>query len=121
MIWLTLFFLLFVTFVSFTTALVIEYGKSTEIMLVYISVLASTGLLLTSIFYYASKANLIVQEKNEEVITQQYLVRYRILRLLVPSLVFLCTIPIAYVDPQHTPFTWVMIIPILIFLNRLVK
>jgi uncharacterized membrane protein len=42
LIWLTLIFLLFVTFVSFTTAIVIAYGKSTVVMLIYISVLAST-------------------------------------------------------------------------------
>jgi uncharacterized membrane protein len=118
LIWLVLIFLLFVTFVSFTTAMVIAYGKSTVVLLIYISVLASTGFILTSIFYYALKANLMTYVKKEEVIMQQDVVKYNILRSLIPSLVYISTIPIAFIDPQDTPFAWIAIIPILFFLRR---
>jgi hypothetical protein len=47
----------------------------------------------------------MIQESNE-VMMQQDVVRYNILRSLVPSLVFVGTIRIAFIDPQDTPFAW---------------
>ena len=119
LIWLTIIFLLFVTFVSFTTAMLMAYGKSTVMLLIYISVLASTGFIQTSIFYYALKANLMnYEKKGDEVIIQQDVVSYNILRSLIPSLVYISTIPIAFIDPQDTPVAWITIIPMLFFLRR---
>lgn len=112
-IWLTLLFLLFITFVSFATGLVVEDANSSIVMVIYSLILSSTGFISFGIWYYSSRNQEIVDNN-----IQPSIVRHYHIRSLVPSLVFLATIPVAFIDPRHTPYTWLVMFPITSIMRR---
>lgn len=112
-IWLTLLFLLFITFVSFATGLVVENSNSSIVMIIYSLILSSAGFISFGIWYYSSRNNEIIDRDIHPSIVKHYH-----LRSLIPSFVFLATIPIALIDPRFTPYTWLIIFPITRLMKR---
>ena len=111
MTWLTLIFLFFITLIPFATNL--EIGFNYQIVFVlYALDLTMAGALLTIIWMHATKNNLI--DKN---LTQRQIHAIS-LEAILPTVVFLLSILVSFIDLQIAYYFWIVIIPAKIILRK---
>ena len=105
---LNLVFLLGIVLQPFTTDLISRYGDVPIAVALYAGLLGVTGLVLTAIRIYALANHLMVDNSLD-----RQSARFNLLRTLVPSLIILLSIPLAFViEPSWVPWTWLLIIPV---------
>ena len=110
---LNLLLLLFIAFIPFPTSFLGEYGNDPSGPIVYALTNAGASGSLALIYWYASRAGLMVPGLDPRY------VRYVTLRLLRTFVVFLLSIPIAvYVSPVLSEFSWALILPAGFLLHR---
>jgi uncharacterized membrane protein len=110
-IWLTLAFLFFITLIPFATIVEIGYGYQIVFVL-FALVLAIVGALLTITWLYAMKKKLINKDLTQREIHDISL------EGILPTVVFLLSILVSFIDLQAAYYFWLMIIPAKIILRK---
>lgn len=100
------FVLLFlIAIVPFPTSVLSEYGAETPVVVLYAATVAALSITQLLIWTYAVRAGLTSKDVDAPMF------RYIVLNILPAPLVFLLSIPIAFVDPQIAMYVWFAIIP----------
>jgi uncharacterized membrane protein len=111
MTWLTLIFLFFITLIPFATNLQIGFGYHILFVL-FALVLIMAGALLTMIWLHAVKNKLI-----DENLTQRQIHNIS-LESFLPTVVFLLSILVSFIDSQIAYYFWIVIIPAKMILHK---
>jgi uncharacterized membrane protein len=102
LLWLNLLYLSFIGLLPFTTALLGDYGNDPTALVAYAINVALAGLADTLMVVVALRARLLepdVQARGRELIA----------RNLLPPVVFLASIPLAYVDTDLAKYSWLLL------------
>jgi uncharacterized membrane protein len=102
LLWLNLLYLSFIGLLPFSTALLGDYGNDPTSLVVYAINVSLAGLADTLMVVVALRAGLLepaMQARGRELIT----------RNLVAPLVFLASIPLAYLDTDLAKYSWLLI------------
>ena len=100
------FLLLFlVAIVPFPTSVLSEYGAQTPAVVLYAATVASLSVVQLLTWAYAVRAGLVTKDVDAAMF------RYVALNILPSPVVFLLSIPIAFVDPQIAMYFWFAIVP----------
>jgi uncharacterized membrane protein len=110
--WLNLLFLFFITLISFTTSLQINYGYYPIIFIIYSIVLTITGALLSLIWINAKNSNHIDESMHETKKTGV------LLDSMIPPIVFALSIPISFISIDIAQYFWLIIIPSKIIIRK---
>ncbi len=114
LMWLNLLFLLFVTFLPFTTSL-LSVGRATrEAVMIYGGNLAAISLVLFGIWYYATR----VADLAESRVTREAL-REVDQRILSMPVLAITSIAIAFYNAHYSLFVYYAIIPLFLFTRKL--
>src|SRR5918912_1079367 len=108
--WLTLVFLFFITLIPLATNVEVGFGYQIVFVL-YALVLTIAGALLTIIWLHATKNKLI--DKN---LTPREIHNIS-LEVIVPTVVFLLSILVSFIDLQTAYYFWIVTIPAKIILH----
>jgi uncharacterized membrane protein len=111
MTWLTLIFLFFITLIPFATNLQIGFGYHILFVL-FALVLTMAGALLTMTWLHAVKNKLI-----DENLTQRQIHNIS-LESVLPTVVFLLSILVSFIDLQIAYYFWIVIIPAKMILHK---
>jgi uncharacterized membrane protein len=109
--WLTLIFLFFITLIPLATNVEIGFGYQIVFVL-YALVLAIAGALLTITWLHATKNKLIDKDLTQREIHNV------LLEAIVPTVVFLLSILVSFVELQAGYYFWIVIIPAKIILRK---
>ena len=109
--WLTLVFLFFITLIPLATNVEIGFGYQIVFVL-YALVLTIAGALLTITWLHATKNKLI--DKN---LTPREIHNIS-LEVIVPTVVFLLSILVSFIDLQTAYYFWILIIPGKVILRK---
>src|ERR687886_2351556 len=109
--WLTLIFLFFVTLIPLATNLQIGFGYPVLFVL-FALVLTIAGGLLTITWLHAAKNNLIDNDLTQREIHSI------LLEVIVPTVVFLLSILVSFIDLQTAYYFWLVIILAKIILRK---
>jgi uncharacterized membrane protein len=117
LIFLNLLFLGTIAFLPYPTALLFA-GNTREpaAPVFYASCVAGAGLLELAIWLYASRSKGLVPASVPLTVR-----RYELAQLLPTPVVFLLSIPVAFIAPGVAPFTWILLVPIGRILPRLMR
>ena len=107
MVYLNLLFLLFVTFLSITTSLVINYGSYQIPYVIYCIVVIMTSSLLTLIWAYATKDHKFVDTNTHPLFIKGVMVN-----LLSIPFVFAISILISFINLDIAQYFWLIIAPL---------
>lgn len=102
---LNLLILMSVAFIPFPTAVISENGNRTATILYALNA-SVVGLLSALLWVYASYRRRLVARGIASAV-----VRRGIVRNLVAPTIFLCSIGLAYFDPDLAKFSWILIAP----------
>jgi uncharacterized membrane protein len=94
LLWLNLLVLASVVSIPFPTRVISDYGGESIAIALYAGTLAVTGFSTVAVFWYAHRKKLLVREVTEA----DY--RDSIVHMLVPTLVFTITVPLAFVTTR---------------------
>jgi len=105
LMFLNLLILMSVAFIPFPTAVISENGNRTATILYALNA-SVVGLLSALLWVYASYRRRLVARGIASAV-----VRRGIVRNLVAPTIFLCSIGLAYFDPDLAKFSWILIAP----------
>jgi uncharacterized membrane protein len=116
-IFLNLLFLGTIAFLPYPTALLFA-GNTHEpaAPVFYAACVAAAGLLELAIWLYASRSKGLVPAGVPPAVR-----RYELAQLLPTPVVFLLSIPVAFIAPGVAPFTWILLVPIGRILPRIMR
>ncbi len=113
---LNLVYLAAIAFMPFPTALVGSYGDSETVTIVlYAIALGFASLMEAAMFWHAQKANLLRKRLDDRAF------RNSMLASVAPALVFVISIPIAFVDPSLGLASWLLIIPFEMLIGKYLR
>jgi uncharacterized membrane protein len=112
--WLNLVFLLFISLVAYFTGLLSTYSTYRIVVISFASVLAATGFISVLMWWYATNNRRLVDENLDS-----DLVRYYLIRGLVPPLTFLLSIGVSFIDVQSALYFWIMMFPAHFIVNKI--
>jgi uncharacterized membrane protein len=98
-------FLLFVAFVPFPTSLLGEYGNHQLPVAIYAGTLAVGRLVLTTIHWYSTRNDRLVDEAQDP-----REVRFYLIRGLVMPVIFLLSIGVSFFSVSAAIWSWVVMI-----------
>jgi uncharacterized membrane protein len=113
MVYLNLLFLLFITFLSITTSLVINYGSYQAPYIIYCVVVIMTSSLLALIWRLVTKGCRFVHEN-----IHPFFVRGFMANLLLIPLVFAVSIIVSFFNLDLAQYLWLIIVPLTIAIRR---
>jgi uncharacterized membrane protein len=113
LIYLNLLFLMFIVLLPFPNDLIGKYPANLTTVIIYAIFLAATGISLCLLWVYASRGYRLVDET-----LHPDFIRRLTLRLLFSPLLFLISIPIAFVSPLVSMITWFFGFPLAIYYER---
>lgn len=116
MVYLNLLFLLFITFLSVTTSLVINYGSYQIPYLLYCILVIMTSSLLALIWWFGTKDYRLI-DKN----VHPLLIRGLMVNLLLVPFVFAISILVSFFDLDIAQYFWLIIVPLNIAVRRKYK
>ena len=117
LIFLNLLFLGTIAFLPYPTALLFVSSTSQVAATVfYAACVAGAGLMELAVWLYATHTNGLVPASISPAAR-----RYELSQLLPTPVVFLISIPVAFVAPGIAPFTWIMLVPIGRILPRIMR
>jgi uncharacterized membrane protein len=116
LIWLNLLFLFFISLVAYFTGLLSIYDSYQIVVIVFASVLSAAGLILISIWLYATHNRKLV-DKN----IHPSVVRYFFLRGIASPIVFLISIGISFIDIQAANYFWIIMFPLYGVIDKIHK
>jgi uncharacterized membrane protein len=106
-LWLTLLFLFMIALMPFPTAVLGEFGDKSVAVMFYQVIASATSAILFVIWLYAVRGRKLVDEKVDRRIIDLYS-----LRLLIPAVVFLVTVPITMDNPIVAELSWISVVPL---------
>ena len=112
--WLNLVFLLFISLVAYFTGLLSTYSTYRIVVISFASVLAATGFISILMWWYATNNRRLVDENLDS-----DLVRYYLIRGLVPPLTFLLSIGVSFIDVQSALYFRIMMFPANFIVNKI--
>ena len=112
-VYLNLLFLLFITLLSISTSLVINYGTYQIPFIIYCIVVVLTSSLLAVIWRYATKEYRLI-DKNVNPLFIKGLMK----NLISIPIIFVISIFISFVDLNIAQYFWLIIIPVNITIKR---
>ena len=111
---LNLLMLLVVASIPFPTALLGHYGDTLAAVVIYAAVIATSGLLMTSVWVYAWRRGLTAPALERDVF------RFMLLQSVAVPIVFLLSIPVAVLfGPTAGELSWIAAFPATILAGRL--
>jgi uncharacterized membrane protein len=113
MVYLYLLFLLLITFLSFTTSLVINYGSYQIPYVIYCVNVIMTSSLLAAIWWYATKDYRLVDKDIDPLF-----VRGLMTNLLLVPLIFAISIVVSFFNLDIAQYFWLIMIPLNIAVRR---
>lgn len=113
MVYLNLLFLLFITFLSVTTSLVINYGSYQIPYVLYCILVIMTSTLLALIWWFGTKDYRLIDKNTHPLFIKGVMVNI----LLIP-LVFAISILISFFDLNIAQYLWLVIAPLNIAVKR---
>jgi len=113
LIWINIFFLLVLAFIPVPTSLLASYGDESLPVALYAGTLGLVGLLADVVWWYASQNHRLVDPDLDP-----HLIRYQLVRGIVPTIVFFASIPLAFVSANAAEFFWLLMLVILLFYRR---
>ena len=117
LIFLNLLFLGTIAFLPYPTALLFAgTTKQPAAPVFYASCVAAAGLMELVIWLYATHTKGLVPDSISPAFR-----RYELAQLLPVPVVFLLSIPVAFIAPGVAPFTWILLVPIGRILPRIVR
>jgi len=117
LIFLNLLFLGTIAFLPYPTALLFVSSTSQVAATVfYAACVAGAGLMELAVWLYATHTKGLVPASISPAAR-----RYELSQLLPTPVVFLISIPVAFVAPGIAPFTWIMLVPIGRILPRIMR
>ena len=117
LIFLNLLFLGTIAFLPYPTALLFVSSTSQVAATVfYAACVAGAGLAELAVWVYAIRAKGLVPASIPPAFR-----RYELAQLLPAPVVFLLSIPVAFVAPDVAPFTWILLLPIAGILRRIMR
>jgi uncharacterized membrane protein len=105
LIWLNLLFLLLISFLPFPTSLLGSYPNERAVMVLYACTVAATGLLRTAVWWYAVYAQGLVDSALDRRVVRRVFVRG-----LIPSLIFLASIPVTLLNTSVVVAMWTLLL-----------
>jgi uncharacterized membrane protein len=111
--YLNLLFLLFITLLSISTSLVINYATYQIPFIIYCIVVVLTSSLLAVIWLYATKDYRLI-DKN----VNPLFIKGVMIKLISIPIIFVISIFISYVDVNIAQYFWLIIIPVSITIKR---
>lgn len=114
LVWLNLIFLLFISLVAYFTGLLSTYATYRIVVISFASVLATTGFISCIMWWYATNNRKLVDEN-----LHSKLVRYYLIRGLVPPLTFLVSIGVSFIDVQSALYFWIALFPANFIINKI--
>lgn len=103
LVWLNFFFLLFIVFIPFPTAVLVSAGSSWLPVAFYASTLAGAGFALTFVWVYASHNHRLIDTSMP---VQEIRLR-TLMGVVVPS-IFLLSILVAFYTPRLAQYFWLL-------------
>ena len=117
LIFLNLLFLGTIAFLPYPTALLFAGGtRQTAGPVFYAACVALAGLMELAVWLYATHAKGLVPASVSPAFR-----RYELGQLLPTPMVFLLSIPVAFISPGVAPFTWILLVPIGRILPRIMR
>jgi uncharacterized membrane protein len=116
MVYLNLLFLLFITFLSISTSLVINYGSYQIPYVIYCILVIMTSSLLALIWWFGTKDYRLI-DKN----VHPLFIRGLMVNLLLVPLVFAISILVSFFDLDIAQYFWLIIVPLNIAVRRKYK
>jgi len=101
LVWINFIFLLCIVFIPFPTALVVRYGYPISTAF-YAASISVAGLVLALLWQYASYHHRLI----DRALSPRY-INATAIRSFITPLVFLLSIPVAYVSPQLAKYMWI--------------
>ena len=111
LLWLNLAMLGFVALLPFPTELLGTYGNTTLATVIYAAAIVAVGSTSALVWWYINHAGLSAPVSAD-------VVRMGLLRIAIAPAVFALSIPIALVEPDTAKFTWLLIWPANVVLER---
>ena len=117
LIFLNLLFLGTIAFLPYPTALLFAGGtRQTTGPVFYAACVAVAGLMELAVWLYASHTKGLVPASVSPALR-----RFELGQLLPTPVVFLLSIPVAFIAPGVAPFTWILLVPIARILPRVMR
>ena len=117
LIFINLLFLGTIAFLPYPTALLFAGGtRQTTGPVFYAACVAVAGLMELAVWLYATHAKGLVPASVSPALR-----RYELGQLLPTPVVFLLSIPVAFIAPGVAPFTWILLVPIARILPRIMR
>jgi len=117
LIFINLLFLGTIAFLPYPTALLFAGGtRQTTGPVFYAACVAVAGLMELAVWLYATHAKGLVPASVSPALR-----RYELGQLLPTPVVFLLSIPVAFIAPGVAPFTWILLVPIGRILPRIMR
>ncbi|AFY79393.1 putative integral membrane protein [Pleurocapsa sp. PCC 7327] len=105
LVWLNIGFLMCIAFLPFSTAILNDYSGQRLAVIFYAGSMAFVGLMKALLWWYASSHRRLVASS-----LSHRLIRSLTYRTLVPPMIFLSSIAIAYLNPFLAEFSWLSIL-----------
>lgn len=112
-IWLNIIFLISLSFLPFPVDLFGDYGNSLVVIMFYSLNLSVVGFLLALIWLYAVNKHGFIQKG-----TGKRQVFYYSCRFFLAPVVFLISVPLAFIDPAVAKISWIFVIIGIIIINK---
>ena len=111
-VWLNLLFLMVVAFIPFTTSTLSEYGNRQAVILYALVFIAASLMLAAFWLYLCRHPGWLKAGQDSEAHRRERR------RGWLPPLVFLASIPIAFVDPDWAMYCWLLLAPLGMLMKR---
>ena len=110
---LNLYYLLFIVMMPFSTKLLHEYGDNQDAVIISCLLYATPGLLLSGMWYYASKGHYLIDEH----IPHDFITLINLKNIITPC-VFLTSILLTFIHPYYAMYFWTILIPAMYIIER---
>lgn len=104
-VWLNILFLISIAFLPFPVDLFGDYSRVPDVVLFYTGSLALVGYLLATLWWYAASHHRLIDKTLSERHVKFYTAQF-----LVAPVIFTLSMPLVYIDPWVTKFSWIFVI-----------
>jgi uncharacterized membrane protein len=115
-VWLNVLFLISIAFLPFPVDVFGDYSTVPDVVIFYTASLALVGYLLAGIWIYASRNHRLIDTSLSD-----HHIRFYTMQILVAPVVFTLSMPLVYIDPWVTKFSWILVIIGVFWVNKRFK
>lgn len=115
-VWWNVVFLISVAFLPFPVDVFGDYSMVPEVVIFYTASLAVVGYLLAGMWWYAAKNHRLI----DTTVSEHHITFYT-MQILVAPIVFTLSLPLVYIDPWLTKFSWIFVVVGIWWVNKAFK